>query len=389
MQSGMAIALLENMRPTQDDKSDRNVPIRIGSGTDELYSQDLFRDLLIHERKRSERSNHQLFFVALDIKDVLTSTRADAEVVGKIIKSLSKASREIDIKGWYENPICIGIIYTELEVQAYERILDKLRMALTVAVGSEIVERIGITYTTFPELDGKKWTRDRSEERVLFPPLPPKTILKESQVWLKDFLDLVASIIGVALLSPLLIVVALLIKATSRGPVVFKQERIGRGGKKFQLYKFRSMKVNNDSGIHQDFVKKLISGETPAGVNCESPSYKIKHDPRVTAIGRFIRATSIDELPQLFNVLLGNMSLVGPRPPLAYEVEVYQAWHRSRVVSVKPGITGLWQVNGRSKTTFDGMVRMDLEYIRTWSFWLDMKLLFKTPAVVVTTKGAY
>ncbi len=155
------------------------------------------------------------------------------------------------------------------------------------------------------------------------------------------------------------------------------------------LYKFRSMHANNDSAIHQEFVKKLIAGEAIAAETGEPVSYKIKNDPRVTFIGRFLRATSLDELPQLYNVLLGDMSLVGPRPPLAYEVESYEAWHRPRIVEVKPGITGLWQVKGRSKTTFDGMVRMDLEYIHNWSFWLDVKLLLKTPAAVVTTKGAY
>jgi lipopolysaccharide/colanic/teichoic acid biosynthesis glycosyltransferase len=149
------------------------------------------------------------------------------------------------------------------------------------------------------------------------------------------------------------------------------------------------MHCNNDPSIHQEYVRKLIAGRPQVDDKEKNPTYKIQNDPRVTWIGHIIRATSIDELPQLFNVLLGNMSLVGPRPPLAYEVEVYEAWHRRRLLDVKPGITGLWQVKGRSKTTFDGMVRMDLEYVRNWSIWLDVKLLLKTPAVVVTAKGAY
>ncbi len=376
-------------------KQEQASRFRIGSGTDGLYSQELFRDLLVLERKRAERSKHQLFFVALDIKDALTSTRTDIEVVGAVIKAITKATREIDIKGWYENPVCIGIIYTEVSIDACEQILNKIRHELAQALDIDMVSRIGITYTTFPELDGKRWTRDRSEENVLYPTLRPPTTRKKTQLWLKRFLDLTASALGIVVLSPLLCAVAILIKTTSRGPVVFKQERIGFGGKKFMLYKFRSMYLNNNPALHQDFVKNLIAGLASVSSlaseseNGRHPAYKIQNDPRVTFIGRFLRATSIDELPQLFNVLQGNMSLVGPRPPLAYEVEVYEAWHRPRVVEVKPGITGLWQVKGRSMTTFDGMVRMDLEYIHNWSLWLDLKLLLKTPAAVVTTKGAY
>jgi len=284
---------------------------------------------------------------------------------------------------------CIGIIYTEIQAPAYGQILHKIRQELTDILSEEMASRIGITHTSFPEMDGKQWTRDRSGERVLYPPLPPITGRRKTHLWLKRVLDMTGSGMGILLLSPLLMAVALLIKCTSSGPVVFKQERIGLGGKRFMLYKFRSMHANNDSAIHQEFVKKLIAGEAIAAETGEPVSYKIKNDPRVTFIGRFLRATSLDELPQLYNVLLGDMSLVGPRPPLAYEVESYEAWHRPRIVEVKPGITGLWQVKGRSKTTFDGMVRMDLEYIHNWSFWLDVKLLLKTPAAVVTTKGAY
>jgi exopolysaccharide biosynthesis polyprenyl glycosylphosphotransferase len=214
-------------------------------------------------------------------------------------------------------------------------------------------------------------------------------VQKRVQLLLKRVLDIAASSAGIVVLSPLLLSVALLIKMTSHGPVLFKQERIGLGGKKFRLYKFRSMFVHNDPAIHQEFVKKLIAGQAPVAGAGEHASYKIQNDPRVTSIGRFIRKTSIDELPQLFNVLVGNMSLVGPRPPIGYEVEVYEVWHRPRVVEIRPGITGLWQVMGRSKTTFDGMVRMDLEYIHNWSLWLDVKLLLKTPAAVVAGKGAY
>jgi len=390
---GTTIALLKAMNFNSDNKKDAQVEFKIGSANNGIYSQEIFRDLLVHERKRSERSKNQLFFVALNIKEVLTGNRSDIKVINTIIKSITRASREIDIKGWYESQECIGIIYTEVTGNAYDQILNKIRNEFSQSLNDALSAKISITYTLFPELDGKHWTEDRSEEALLYPISRPATNTKKIQKVLKRFLDFSASSIGVALLSPLLMGVAILIKASSKGPAIFKQERIGLGGKKFMLYKFRSMYIHNDPTSHKDFVKNLIKGIeviSDKGLDPnQNPAYKIQNDPRVTFIGRILRATSIDELPQLFNVLLGDMSLVGPRPPLAYEVEEYQAWHRPRVVEVKPGITGLWQVKGRSKTTFDGMVRMDLDYIHNWSFWLDVKLLLKTPAAVVTTKGAY
>lgn len=371
--------------------NDKKNHLPVGAGTDGLYSQELFRDLLVHERKRSERSKRHFFFVALDIKDVLTNTRSDVEIVNAIIKAIAASSREIDIKGWYEVPLCIGIIYTDVGVSTLEQILDKIKHMLAQTLNKELVSRIGITYSIFPEEDGKQWTSDRKNEAILYPPLPTETLRKKTQLFLKRVLDICASGFGIVALSPVLLTFACLIKMTSHGPVFFKQERVGYAGKKFKLYKFRSMYVNNDPAAHKAFVTNLITGQaleagkTPAG----NASYKIKNDPRITAIGRFVRKTSIDELPQLINVLKGEMSLVGPRPPIGYEVEVYEVWHRPRVVEVMPGITGLWQVEGRSRTTFDGMVRMDLEYIHNWSLWLDLKLLFRTPAAVMAGKGAY
>ena len=157
--------------------------------------------------------------------------------------------------------------------------------------------------------------------------------------------------------------------------------------------KFRTMYTNNDPKIHIEYNKKLIAGEIDAAQNTcgggNGATYKIQDDPRVTSIGRVLRKTSLDELPQFLNVLMGDMSLVGPRPPIAYEVECYDIWHKRRVLEAKPGITGLWQVSGRSSTTFDDMVRLDLKYVREWSLWLDIKLLLKTPRVVLTGKGGY
>jgi lipopolysaccharide/colanic/teichoic acid biosynthesis glycosyltransferase len=194
------------------------------------------------------------------------------------------------------------------------------------------------------------------------------------------------------LFSPCFIIIPLLIKLTSPGPVIFKQERMGLFGKRFQFLKFRSMSVENDDTIHKKYVQNLIKNDGNGSKKDNGDGeevYKIKDDPRITMIGKILRRTSLDELPQFFNVLRGDMSLVGPRPPIPYELENYQLWHRRRIAEIKPGITGIWQVYGRSKTTFDEMVRMDLEYIKKWNPMMDIKLLLKTPMAMISGKGAY
>jgi lipopolysaccharide/colanic/teichoic acid biosynthesis glycosyltransferase len=182
-------------------------------------------------------------------------------------------------------------------------------------------------------------------------------------------------------------IVAAFVKFTSPGPVFFPQERIGEGGKPFRMIKFRSMCQGNDPAIHEAYVKWFIesSGQHERK---DDEVFKLTKDPRVTRVGHFIRRTSLDELPQFWNVLRGEMSLVGPRPPLPFEVENYQPWHRRRVLEAKPGITGLWQVHGRSRTTFDEMVRMDLRYAKAPSLWTDIKILAATPKAVISGKGA-
>jgi lipopolysaccharide/colanic/teichoic acid biosynthesis glycosyltransferase len=186
-------------------------------------------------------------------------------------------------------------------------------------------------------------------------------------------------------------VIALAIKLTSKGPVFFRQRRIGQFGTPFVFLKFRSMFLNNDPKIHREYVQQLISGKAapqPTTVN-GGGAYKLTKDPRVTRVGAFLRRTSLDELPQLYNVLRGEMSLVGPRPAIPYEVEAYRPWHRRRVLHAKPGITGLWQVSGRSRVGFDEMVRLDVRYAMTRSFLLDLKILLMTPKAVLLGDGAY
>jgi len=193
----------------------------------------------------------------------------------------------------------------------------------------------------------------------------------------KRGMDLILSGMGLIVLSPLFVVVALAIKTTSQGPAVFAQERVGLNGRAFRIYKFRSMVVNAE-----ELKERLAHLNEMSG-----PVFKIANDPRVTAVGRFIRRTSIDELPQLFNVFKGDMSLVGPRPPLVSEVNLYDPKHRKRL-AVKPGITCVWQISGRNQVDFDEWMAMDAEYVDRWSLWLDVGILAKTVPVVLGRRGA-
>ncbi|HSI89356.1 MAG TPA: sugar transferase, partial [Pyrinomonadaceae bacterium] len=194
---------------------------------------------------------------------------------------------------------------------------------------------------------------------------------------------------AILFLSPLMAVIAVIIRAGSRGPVVFKQERVGMDGRVFLCYKFRTMYADVDDGMHRDAYRRNINGNNEP--NCDEPEQvfgKVPDDPRITPAGRWLRRTSLDELPQLFNVIKGDMSIVGPRPPIPYEVEEYQLRHRKRL-DMKPGITGLWQVSGRSRLSFEEMVRIDLYYIENWSLWLDLRIIVLTLPAVFRGDGAH
>jgi lipopolysaccharide/colanic/teichoic acid biosynthesis glycosyltransferase len=206
----------------------------------------------------------------------------------------------------------------------------------------------------------------------------------------KRILDIIGSLILLVVFMPFCAVIAIAIKLTSKGPILFRQMRVGQHGKQFVFLKFRSMYVGNDHKVHREYVTKLINKDTNAASGQRQGTvYKLTADKRITPLGRFLRKTSLDELPQFINVLRGDMSLVGPRPPIPYELAAYQTWHRRRVLEVKPGITGLWQVTGRSTVDFDSMVRLDLKYATSWTPWLDIKILLRTPLAVIRGSGAY
>lgn len=229
------------------------------------------------------------------------------------------------------------------------------------------------------ELDRRTSPRELSDEEVLGSldaAIPEMAIPTWGRV-IKRAMDIVGAGAALIMLSPLLGVVAALVKFTSPGPVFFGQPRITLGGREFRMYKFRTMVVDAEAQKDKLATKNEMSG----------PAFKIKNDPRVTRVGRFLRKHSIDELPQLWNVLNGDLSLVGPRPTVPREVVAYKRW-QARRMQVKAGLTCIWQVSGRNRIEFVDWMRMDIRYINEWSVWMDIKLLFKTVKVVITGDGA-
>jgi lipopolysaccharide/colanic/teichoic acid biosynthesis glycosyltransferase len=312
-------------------------------------------------------------------------------LAGRLAPVVSSAIRESDVVGWYESQTVLGVIFTEVKAHEHPSIAEalcaKVSKALAEAFEPSLAAKLVVTVHLFPEsLNGTR--SDPEADAKLYPDLNSRGGRQRLPMVLKRAMDVVGSILLMLLFAPLLAIIAVAIKLNSKGPVIFKQERLGQFGKTFQCLKFRTMFVDNDPGIHREYVKGFISGKAQ-GSQAAGGVYKITDDPRVTPMGRLLRRTSLDEFPQFWNVLCGEMSLVGPRPPLHYEFNAYDFWHRRRVLEVKPGVTGLWQVMGRSRTSFDDMVRMDLRYCQRWSLWLDLKILLATPLAVFTGYGAY
>jgi len=237
------------------------------------------------------------------------------------------------------------------------------------------------------------------DEKVIPMAMPRTSILSRDDtsensssfgLFLKRVIDVVFAAFVIVFGFPFYMMIAALIKLNSSGPVLFVQERVGLGGKKFKFYKFRTMTVDNNDEAHRNFTENFIKGRVMD--NGSSPGdrvvFKIAEDPRVTGVGKFLRKTSLDELPQFINVLRGEMSLVGPRPPIDYEIHHYKEWHKRRLLA-KPGLTGLWQVSGRSTVPFDEMVMLDLYYYENWSLLLDLKIILRTVPVMLIGSGGF
>ena len=338
-------------------------------------AEDLFRSVLVRERRRADRSNQPLALILISKPD---SVDESALRWTSVVEALTKIKRDTDLLGWFEADATVGLILPEFPATPIflRELTERTERELSRQLGAGLMRRLVIQVHGHP---GSQAERSAGAVDAVI----TQTMRRQYDA-VKRAIDVVVSLALLVMLAPLLLVIAALIKLTSQGPVFFSQERVGQMMKPFTMLKFRTMRVDADAAIHHDFVSSFIS----SGALADSGVFKIANDPRVTPIGRFLRRTSLDELPQFWNVLRGDMSLVGPRPPIQYEVNQYKSWHTRRVLDAKPGLTGLWQVTGRSRTTFDDMVRLDIRYARTLSLWADMKILLATPGAVISGKGA-
>lgn len=352
-----------------------------------VFDEESFSEVLRLERNRSDRSGRPFLLLLLDLSSWSDRPSRGASapvepVVRRVVRSLECSTRQTDVIGWYKNDSVLGVIFTEISGgdSVARLIRDKVRQALRSQLKRQQIERITLSLHAYPD--------HNVPDRELY----PDVVRPSSALFFKRITDLLGSVGLLVLLSPLLLSVAVAVALTSKGPILFRQTRIGRFGKPFTFVKFRSMYANSNRETHEAYVRKFIrsgNGEAVSASLFQDGHYKIRRDPRITPLGRILRRTSMDELPQLFNVLVGTMSLVGPRPPTVYEFDCYDNWHKRRVQEAKPGITGLWQVTGRSRTTFEEMVRLDLQYLNEWSLWTDIRILFLTPWAVLTCRGAY
>jgi lipopolysaccharide/colanic/teichoic acid biosynthesis glycosyltransferase len=358
-------------------------------------SEETFHAMLNRERRRAERSRKPVVLILVDSHAVCKSGSGTAHLE-RLTSVVSDATRETDIMGWYEEDLVLGVMFTEVNLDVKRPITEVLHSKVMAALRDKLDHRLVSNLVVSVHLIPESWDTHSSDRMADFKILQKhsqKTTKNRLPIIIKRGIDIVGSCLFLFVFSPLLAAIALAIKLGSEGQVIFEQERLGWFGTRFKCLKFRTMYTNSDSKIHRDYVQRLIAGdaakENGSEAGAEPIVYKITSDPRVTPIGKFLRKTSLDEFPQFWNVLRGDMSLVGPRPALAYEFELYDDWHRRRVFEMKPGITGLWQVSGRSSVCFDDMVRLDLRYSQRWSLWLDLKILLATPRAALKGNGAY
>lgn len=355
-----------------------------------LLDEQLFKQAVTQERKRADRSASGMALLLIGLPNRSREQRtADGAVVAN---ALSVVASEFDILGWFESSRVIGLIVPEIDPADLTKTCDWLESAFRNAIAThgdeEILQQFSIRMRVYPESTTSNEKQASSIDPLLYPELSANgPVLQNFQIF-KRRMDVVLSALLLVLLFPAFALIAVLVKLSSPGPVLFRQVRIGHLMKPFTMWKFRTMYATADHQVHHDYVNWFITASDQAQPEQQPAVFKLTDDTRITAVGRFLRRTSLDELPQLWNVLIGDMSLVGPRPPLPYELEQYKPWHRGRVLEAKPGMTGLWQVVGRSRTTFDEMVRLDLRYARTMSLWTDIKILLATPVAMITGKGA-
>jgi lipopolysaccharide/colanic/teichoic acid biosynthesis glycosyltransferase len=380
-----------------------------------IYSVERFRSVIEHEKIRSDRSNHVLSLLVFDTnhldKKLQTNKHLEYVIAGRI--------RSIDVAGWLDNRY-VGVLLPYTSMTGARRLADDI--CQTIAAKACPPQCTVYTYPFYWFFDNngqatKPYSRNYSSKQktAILPstfadakhsnkrenagPAIPNlhsdksvqdyvastessglsSIRPSLPLW-KRTMDIIGALLSLILLSPVMFIITVIIKLVSPGPAFFRQLRVGYMGKTFTMLKFRTMKVDTDTTVHKRYLAKLINGDAH-NKNSTEPMTKLDDNLQITPFGKFLRWTYLDELPQLINVLRGEMTLVGPRPPIPYEVKEYLPWHKERI-DVVPGMTGLWQVSGKNQLTFNEMVRLDVRYWRKKTLWLDMKILLMTPIVI-------
>jgi lipopolysaccharide/colanic/teichoic acid biosynthesis glycosyltransferase len=356
----------------------------------QMCTEAEFTNLVRLERRRAERSRKP-FLLMLLAQKAPEERNGRERYIDNVASAVSASIRETDAIGWYESNRIIGVIFTEI-ASASQEIISTIVQRVDSSIQRVVVDdraTIAMSWYLFPDTDEESYPRQPA--LALYPDLQYREIVQQPFRSIKRVIDIAVSLIALILLAPVFAAVSIAIKLSSAGPIVFRQERIGHNHAPFTFLKFRSMRSDSQPDSHRRYITQFIAGEAKGDSVRKDGAvvYKIVGDPRVTPVGHLLRRTSLDELPQLINVLRGDMSLVGPRPPLPYELEVYDIWHKRRLMEAKPGITGLWQISGRSRVKFDDMVRLDLRYAQKWSLWMDIKILLQTPRAILSGEGAY
>ncbi|MBS1245171.1 MAG: Undecaprenyl-phosphate galactose phosphotransferase [Deltaproteobacteria bacterium] len=353
-----------------------------------IHPTERFHLLIERERSRTDRTGIRFSLVVFKLAARKRDTYYTLYHLAGLLTSRARTSDEV---GWFDKTSLAVLL-----IGAGESGAARFGQSVTASLpGGVAVPTISVyVYPTADPGEGQAPRRieDGTEAgtAAATPPIPEPAaesaalpegstlapvFARQLPLW-KDILDVILSLIALILLSPLFLLIAVYIKIADPGPVFFRQNRIGFRGKKFECWKFRTMKVNNDAAAHEEYLKSLIQGGDQAMVKLDA-----RKDPRIIPFGWVLRQSGLDELPQLINVLRGDMSLVGPRPCLPYEAKEYDQWHAERF-DTAPGLTGLWQVSGKNRTTFKDMMRFDIRYSRRMSFWMEIQILFKTfPAI--------
>ncbi len=392
----------------------QNLYVKEARPSGNVSSVEQFHAILEREKARVERNAHQFSLILFE----LARSGRESVFQGRYLTdSLVNRIRWTDEAGWYDNRH-IGIILPDTSVVGAHSVAGRICKAITSKIAAPVYTVYTYPSESLPNGNGhykqlsfidicSLWESESSRKYLIStdvrykrnnPPvskqLSTEIVCNEaaqsaeiepffcqmSRVWKRAF-DIMFSMVALIILSPLFLFVSMLIKVVSKGPVFFKQKRVGYNGKTFIMWKFRTMEVNTDVTKHKRYLIKLIN-DAKNTTSAEKPMIKLNNCSEWIRFGWVIRKMCIDELPQLINVLCGNMSLVGPRPALSYEVEEYLPWHYRRF-DVIPGMTGLWQVSGKNRLSFNEMVRLDIRYSREVSFWLDVKILLKTPFAII------